>query len=233
MVDTTTTDAVKAPILEQSHPRELLAKLWPVNGASQDIAALDGLRGVAVFLTLTNHILWSLHDDPHTNLATIDFLDQTKEFWRNTQSGVDLFFVLSGFLLFIPYARTIFGLQSYPSTRKFYIRRALRILPAYWFSLFLIVLLLEQSFLKQNELYDVGLHILLVQNWTGDTFASINPPFWTMAIESQFYLVLPLLAWLLYKASCRGWNWIIGGLLLVSLVSPAYGFLQSYANHHN
>ncbi len=56
------------------------------------------------------------------------------------RTGVHLFFVLSGFLLFLPYARWLFGMGQRPSAQLFYKRRVLRIGPAYWACLAILLL---------------------------------------------------------------------------------------------
>ena len=215
-----------------------LERLWPVNGAIDDIAALDGLRGLAVLLTMVDHIFWAetitvpqlLHPSQPLNLLAFS----ATELWRDVgETGVELFFVLSGFLLFMPYARTILGLQKYPSTGKFYIRRALRILPAYWASLILIIIWLEPQFLVPSYLADVGSHLLLVHDYSQATKMSINGPFWTLAVESHFYLLLPLLAWMLWRLSLQktGWRWVIVGMLIIAAATPSYGILLSVTKH--
>src|SRR5260370_28916676 len=63
-------------------------------------------------------------------------------------TGVTLFFVLSGFLLFLPYAKALlFEDTRWPSTRQFYLLRVLRIIPAYYVSLCLIVLIFPPAYL--------------------------------------------------------------------------------------
>ena len=85
------------------------------------IPALDGLRALAVLLVILFHA-WTFvpgYIQPGQNAADYAL------FYGKT--GVQLFFVLSGFLLFLPYAQWIFGLRERPSTLMFYKRRALRV----------------------------------------------------------------------------------------------------------
>ncbi len=108
-------------------------------------------------------------------------------------TGVQLFFVLSGFLLCLPYVRAMqFGLP-FPSTWAFYKRRALRILPAYWATLAVMALL--ESVKWRGFLF----HVLLLHNVKNKHFYSINVAFWTLAIEWQFYLLLPGIAYLFWR----------------------------------
>ncbi len=171
-----------------------IRRLWPVSGAVSSIAAVDGLRGVAVLLTVGFHLLWRLQINPNTDAATVNLLNSSMGVWNFGLTGVELFFVLSGFLLSIPYARAMLGLAPFPSTRKFFVRRALRILPAYWASLLLIVIFLEPRFITDpTKQFHLFYHFFLIHDWTWATNNSINSPYWTMAVESHFYLLLPLI----------------------------------------
>jgi peptidoglycan/LPS O-acetylase OafA/YrhL len=118
-------------------------------------------------------------------------------------SGVTLFFVLSGFLLFLPYARALLFARPWPDTRRFYLRRALRILPGYYASLFLIVALQQPQYLAPRHWRELLLFLLLLMDSTRATFQRINGPFWTLAIEWQFYLLLPAIALALRCATRR------------------------------
>src|SRR6266496_5996366 len=155
------------------------------------IAVLDGVRAVAVILVLTYHInrvsgdnLWNMADYPLASSVS-----------TAGSSGVLLFFVLSGFLLFLPYAKSLLFDSVWPSARSFYLRRAFRIIPAYYVSLILIILLLQPQYLRWDHLQDILLFLTFFMDSTKETFRVINVPYWTLAIEWQFYMLLPLLAW--------------------------------------
>jgi peptidoglycan/LPS O-acetylase OafA/YrhL len=225
----TTTKAGYRPILSL---RNLAAGVWPVSGAIREIAALDGLRAVAVLLVMGFHWLTALNESPRTAPATLVLLHQTGNVWVLGSTGVHLFFVLSGFLLFLPYARALLGGQEFPDTRKFYTRRALRILPAYWFSLVLIVLVFQPQYLRLSGWGDLALHAVLLQNVTATTRTGINPPFWTMAVESQFYLLLPFLAWLLIRPGhARRRAWTAGVFLTMAGASLGFNVLLTAVKH--
>jgi peptidoglycan/LPS O-acetylase OafA/YrhL len=166
------------------------------------IDALDGVRGVAVLLVIVVHACHELRTQT-TNSYVHSVLDHTSALWGLGGTGVHLFFVLSGFLLFQPYARCLCGLQSFPSTRRFLTRRCLRILPAYWVSLAVLVVLGLATY-RAPRGQDLLLHMVLLHNWTDATRLSINGPYWTMAVEAQFYLLLPALAAALVALHRRG-----------------------------
>ncbi len=123
---------------------------------------------------------------------------------RNGYLGVDLFFLISGFLLTLPWfvhART--GLPP-PSARRFHARRFWRIAPAYYLQLallFVVVLpLLSGWTYWRSDLYVYGLnalaHLVFLHNLTPLTSGSmgVNGALWTLALEAQYYLLLPLVA---------------------------------------
>src|SRR5260370_22042257 len=117
------------------------------------IAVLDGVRGVAVLMVMVFHIdrmtgdnLWSRVTYPlATSISTAG------------GTGVTLFFVLSGFLLFMPFAKALLYKTSWPLGRVFYMRRVLRIVPGYYVSLFLIFLFMHPQYLHPHHLYLLAL----------------------------------------------------------------------------
>jgi peptidoglycan/LPS O-acetylase OafA/YrhL len=106
---------------------------------------------------------------------------------------VQLFFVLSGFLLFRPYARAMLSGVPLPSWARFYQRRALRILPVYWAAL--AVMLLTQWPVASRPLWlNAFTHVALLHDYFPRFNRDLDGPFWTLAVEAQFYLLLPLVA---------------------------------------
>jgi len=166
-----------------------------LEGKSQksNIASLDGVRALACLFVVVYHItlvttqdmrLWYPEKLPPL-LSSLIYSGDT---------GVNLFFILSGFLLFMPYAKALLFEKDWPSIRYFYIRRALRILPAYYVSLFLMIVFFRPYFLHTNRLHDLFMFLTLFMDSSLTTFKQINGPFWTLAVEWQFYLLLPFLA---------------------------------------
>jgi peptidoglycan/LPS O-acetylase OafA/YrhL len=153
------------------------------------IASLDGVRAIAFLTVLLLHVttmalrlgLWKQSDNRF--LAA---------FFASGASGVTLFFVLSGFLLFLPYAQALLLQKPWPSAKIFYMRRVLRIFPAYYVSLFLLVLF-SKPFLLQPHNWKALLPFLTFTMGYSNS-ALINGPYWTLAVEFQYYLLLPLIA---------------------------------------
>lgn len=168
--------------------------LWPESGALSPIPALDGMRALAALLVLVFHA-WSYV--PGYIPAGRDPGDYPLFYGK---TGVNLFFVLSGFLLFLPYAQWIFGQRQRPSALAFYKRRALRVGPAYWVSLILLFFLAP---LTLATIGDLAIHTVFLANISWGTMYTFNGVFWTMAIEVQFYATLPLIAWGIHRLTRR------------------------------
>lgn len=104
--------------------------------------------------------------------------------------GVSFFFVLSGYLLFWPFARGAFGDGGEVRVRRYAANRIVRILPLYYF----IVALLLVAQHDGGSWNDWWHYLLFLQNFDSATLNTLDVPMWSLAIEAQFYLLLPLLA---------------------------------------
>ncbi len=155
------------------------------------IAALDGLRGIAALLILFGH--WIGLGVPAERGSLLYVLKRA--LWLNA-SGVDLFFVLSGFLI----SGILIDERTSPNLlRVFWRRRVARIVPL--FVLFLAAFAALAHF-PQPPLLEVNsqplwAHGLFLSNlwtaWSGQWEASYLAITWSLAIEEQFYLVLPFI----------------------------------------
>jgi len=150
---------------------------------------LDGIRGLAILPVLFLH--WIVQPiEPLLRDLSPHLWALAKLAW----CGVDLFFVLSGFLI----AGILLDHSEAPNLfRAFYARRAARILPAYLLLLLIVSLPLGQQppHIRSGEV-PLSAYLIFLQNlWTsaGARVALALTPCWSLAIEEQFYLCLPLL----------------------------------------
>lgn len=156
---------------------------------------LDGLRGLAILLVMICHTCGALNwPGPYPMQITEEL----------TNSGVDLFFVLSGFLLFYGYAESILIGAPWPSWRNFYMRRARRILPLYYATtlIYIMLLILGAGLPLGVVLKQLPWVATLLYDMRQDTWLFIggnSGVLWTLCIEWQFYLILPWIAILLRK----------------------------------
>jgi len=168
------------------------------------VPALDGLRGVAVLLVLVFHFAHIDGDGGGVERVLLGF---TRSGW----AGVDLFFVLSGFLItgILLDAR---GSDGY--FRAFYLRRVLRIFPLYYAYLAVLFFLLPAVLPTLDVRRDTQgwlwtyLGNVLFAREGGFHASPFTGHFWSLAVEEQFYLVWPLLVWWLPRrrlaAVCLG-----------------------------
>ena len=157
------------------------------------LPGLTGVRGAAAGWVLIYH-LWVFSGPKEIvwviGKVRLDFTPLLSCGWV----GVDIFFVLSGFLLSLPFIRGSLGLQAPQSAKEFYRRRALRILPLYYFQLFILVSLSQLGiFGVAPTWWDVVSHLSLLHHFFEPFSGSINEVFWTLSLEVGFYLLLPLL----------------------------------------
>ena len=158
------------------------------------IPALDGVRGIAISFVLADHLLWSNPNIGSNRLTHILFSLHSCG-WL----GVDLFFVLSGFLITGILCDSLHDEHFF---RNFYSRRALRIFPLYY-SFFAVAVAISCA---QGHHWGWGLvrYLTYTESLTPLHFPFLTDAFWvgiysfwTLAIEEQFYLVWPLLIYLL------------------------------------
>lgn len=189
------------------------------------LAALDGVRSVAIMLVVGVHVAVA------TGMAAEDGLG-----WRmlaNGGVGVSIFFVLSGFLLYRPFARAALDGTERPDVRRYLRRRALRILPAYWLMLPFVLLLFSPEEARDPLVW--LRMVTLTQNYdprppwpmTASGLEGLGP-IWSLTVEAAFYVVLPLLAAALHRFS-RGEPrrlllglGVLGGLSLLEAVGLRY-----------
>lgn len=165
--------------------------------ARRHIPGLDGIRAIAILMVIIHHAVYTA---PRETFAQKLFLHIAGQGW----AGVDLFFVLSGFLItgILMDAR-----DSSHALRNFYARRVLRIVPVYVaFLLFSLWVAPSIDILSASEAvqlhttqiwfwtYSVNLLIAL-HSWTAVSFPVVH--LWSLAVEEQFYLLWPFAVLLL------------------------------------
>ncbi|MEM7408463.1 MAG: acyltransferase family protein [Pseudomonadota bacterium] len=147
------------------------------------IPSLDGLRALAAAGVFAVH--WQ-------QLTGIEFESwgsfSPDRLFENGNTGVALFFVLSGFLLSLPLWHVLRDGRSF-SYGAYALRRVARIIPAYYGCLFALLIALAVTG-QLPKAGDIVTHLLLVHHWFDSYFYSINAPFWTIGVEAQFYVLL-------------------------------------------
>lgn len=151
---------------------------------------LDGIRGLAALSVLCFHVwLYRVGDPPGARTTLLD------KVLFEASLGLICFFVLSGFLLYRPFARAALTGGERVPLRRFALRRAARIVPAYYVSLLGCLLLywaVGHSKLVP-PVRELPLFAVFGQNYSMETVMKINPVTWTLGVEAAFYVLLPLL----------------------------------------
>ena len=192
-------------------------------------AAGDFLRVLSILLVAWFHIWQQSWLFPTFRLGRLT-LDLTPPV-RAGYMLVDLMLMLSGFLLYLPYANA-----REHSTREFFTRRALRILPSYWFCLLVMLsfALLEPGFSRGGDLLrDLLAHLSFTHNLfqVSTAMTRLNGVLWTLAVEVQFYLLLPLLAPLFRKYPLPAYVLLAGtAFFLRSLLSASVEDTTMFVN---
>jgi peptidoglycan/LPS O-acetylase OafA/YrhL len=180
------------------------------------IPALDGVRGLAILLVLLHHFappgdeLLRWRGVSHARFIC-DLLCRVS---RSGWAGVDLFFVLSGFLITGILVDSRRGAHYF---RNFYVRRGLRVLPLYYGVLLLVLVVLPRVF----SVTDADARYVVAHPWplwthTANLAMAIRgrwylggglldlTHFWSLSIEEQFYLVWPAVVLLLDRRKVMG-----------------------------
>lgn len=168
-----------------------------------EIRSLTGLRAVAALGVYLNHF-----GNPSW------FPNRLSNLQNNGGFGVSFFFVLSGFVLTLNYAKSDLNLRTY------FVNRISRILPIYWFGLSLALIYVPSDSLDSGKVFLV--HFLALQSWFFDSDLGLhfNGPGWSISVEMFFYLLFPILLTTLIKGKTffQRWQSILVLAMIVSIV---------------
>lgn len=186
---------------------------------------LDGVRGIAILLVTLYRFMKELDPSAHWTLAV------AKRYCDFGDRGVDLFFVLSGFLI------TGILLQTKSAKgyfRNFISRRALRIFPLYFTTLAVCLYVLptllsttafQQPFSQQGYLWTYTSNARMA--WTNTWCFGPLDHFWSLAVEEHFYLVWPLVVFLLSPRAltklAMGMIVTVAAVRTVAALRPEFG----------
>ena len=187
------------------------------------VASLTGIRAVAALLVMLTHVAYTTGKYTHGYVGLV---------YSRMEIGVPIFFVLSGFLLFGPWVRAAVSGGGPPSVRRYARHRVRRIMPAYAVTVFAAYLLYHFRTAGPNPGHTwMGLfrNLSLTQIYTDHyLFSYLHQgltQMWSLAVEVAFYVVLPLLVYLLLGVLCRR-RWrprlLLTGLAGLALITPAW-----------
>jgi len=187
---------------------------------SNRIDGIEGLRGWAVLMIVFFHYITTAID-PSSNIYTNALFRLTHYF----NSGVDLFFVISGFLITRNLCSS--GITR-DSVKRYVFRRACRILPLYYLGLVACAVIfywglgLHTAWYYSKEIPWFS-YLIFLQNewmaWNGTMGSRLLSIYWSLGIEMQFYFMIP---WILYLLRRNGRIIFCVGAIIMAIVFRAF-----------
>jgi peptidoglycan/LPS O-acetylase OafA/YrhL len=162
---------------------------------------IDGMRALAALYVVAHHTIQSW-----SGLSPL-----TQTFFSFGEQAVAIFITISGFCLALPQASRMVWTVD---TKRFYLRRAWRILPPYYAAVAVGIAfaLLRLSVGMPISNRTIWIHLLMVQNWSWTEMFTLIGPLWSVALECQIYLLFPLLIMLRKRTGIVGM--LIAGTLI-------------------
>jgi peptidoglycan/LPS O-acetylase OafA/YrhL len=182
------------------------------------LRGLDGLRAVGALFVLSTHV--GFHSGDALNSSFNGILSRM-------DSGVAVFFVISGFLLYQPHAQSLADGRPAPPAGRYFLHRAVRILPALWVAIVGAALLLHHD--EDVSLGDYLLHASLLQTYSSGHETNGLTQMWSLATEAAFYVSLPLIAWALGRTN-RGVSALRSRVVLLAMTPLAGAAWMGLAN---
>lgn len=183
------------------------------------IKGFDTIRALAVFFVIVEH--WGPFFDPHSTSAAIK-----SALVFNGDFGVNLFFVLSGFLItsiLLQQKEKNTGGKELTIIKNFFVRRVLRIFPIYYLVI-VICYLLHYDFVREHIWYFLTYTSNLLPYYTNQP--NVLSHTWTLAVEEQFYLIWP---WLIIFINKKYLKYLFAVAIIIGVVSK---YMAIYRYHH-
>jgi peptidoglycan/LPS O-acetylase OafA/YrhL len=205
--------------------KSLPNSLARVTSGGKVIKEVDGLRFIAIFPVVIQHLSERLQRNAIYAFEPGAEFDFATYITNRGFIGVYIFFVISGFILGMPFAAHFLNGDRKVSLKSYFIRRVTRLEPPYIIVMLLVTLsLVGMGYYSWHEILPhfvasiLYVHSLIFHSWS-----YINPPVWTLEIEVQFYILAPFLALMLFSIKQK----VIRRVGLISFILLLM-FLQQY-----
>ncbi len=207
----------------------MFSRLTRITESTQYVREIDGLRFFAIMWVIVFHIhvyTWVKLGLPAAPR------DGASAFLGAGFSGVSLFFVISGFILAVPFARYHLGLSTRRvELRRYYLRRLTRLEPPF---LVAGIVLATMTVLTGAYTWDeIAPHVVPTLTYTHGLVFGTASPFlgvaWSLEVEVQFYIVAPLLSAVFRLPTVPRRTLLVVAIAVLSVAMPALGF----GEHHD
>ena len=199
-----------------------------VTSSGRFIPEIDGFRFIAIASVFLFHLTGQMGEkSQHFTLADAA-QDWLVGFTKHGDHGVPLFFVISGFILGLPFAAQHLTGGRPVNIRDFYLRRLTRLEPPYILALLLLsaaILLIKAETLR-GLLPHLLVSILYLHNLVFGAMSTVDPVAWSLEVEVQFYLLAPLLALLFTVRNVRARRGLLIGLSVLAILLQYFFFFE-------
>ncbi len=186
--------------------------------------AIDGLRGVAILMVVYQHTLATAVG----NVVTGSFGFRFPYVVANGWMGVGLFFMLSGFVLALPYYSNVRTMETVSDFRSYYHHRAMRLLPL--FGVMAIVSYLVGAVRGFDRIGSLLLTLSTASMFTTrEFFPKINGSFWSLMVEIWFSVLFPFLLLALRRFP---WVGVVLPILILAILVRIVGAYFPFADNH-
>lgn len=197
---------------------------------------IDGLRFLAIFYVIVAHVHgFFTVKTPYfrEDLSASGLLDFVGSIGRNGQHGVAIFFVISGFILALPFAKQHLKGSTQPiKLKQYYLRRLTRLEPPYILALLIltVVIVIKGLHSFSELLPHLVASLTYTHNIIYDSMSWITPVAWSLEVEVQFYILAPFLASIfLLKRQLHRILILCAGILFFASIQETSLFLNSFA----
>ena len=209
-------------------------RLTRVTSGGRLIREIDGLRFVAIIPVLIQHLTERFERN-----TTVNFTNPPESTLSNFLAhrgflGVYIFFVISGFVLALPFASHHLKQTKKVNIGSYFWRRLTRLEPPYiiWMTIFFLAFIFQMhaSFVEYLPHYLANItytHAIIYNQWS-----PFNPPTWTLEIEVQFYILAPFLAYFFFFIKQKNIRRVVNVVLIILLVLIQQ-YLKLYLNPYS
>ena len=167
---------------QRGRTRSICARMSFAAAPGRHVRGIDGLRALAAFAVVAHHVGFDTGATFRASYGAV---------LARLDIGVPIFFAISGYLLGRPFVAALLEGEAFPSFRRFWWRRVVRIYPSYWFVLTILVLAFGVTI---DSLYQAFMFYGLFQIYDPDLALKGMVQAWTLCTEVSFYAALPFLA---------------------------------------